>query len=104
MDLMGECTALVERGYKCNMIGRRRTDPRSEDLTALAPQGPGYPTYTRSFPVIEWKYNLVWEYLRTFDVTYCCLYDQGYTSLGEIHNSCPNPALKNEDGTFKPAW
>ena len=31
------------------------------------------------------------------------LYDQGYTSLGEKHNSVPNPELKLEDG-YRPAY
>lgn len=36
---------------------------------------------------------------------YCVLYDQGYTSLGEKHNSQKNPHLKIE-GTenFEPAY
>ena len=96
---------MIARGFKCNFVGRRRSDPNSQDLTPLHPNGPNFPTYTRSFPLLDWTYAQVWEYLRAFNVPYCILYDQGYTSLGEIHNSIPNPVLRNEDGlTFKPAW
>ena len=28
---------------------------------------------------------------------------QGYTSLGSLSNTIPNPALRNPDGTFRPA-
>ena len=104
MDLHKECNAMLARGYKCNMTGKRRTDPNS-DLPAIGPNGPNFPPYTRVYPVIDWSYDIVWEYLRAFNVAYCPLYDQGYTSLGEVHNSIPNPALLNPDGeTYRPAW
>jgi FAD synthetase len=36
---------------------------------------------------------------------YCVLYDQGYTSLGEKHNSQKNPYLKIEEtDNYKPAY
>jgi FAD synthetase len=65
---------------------------------------PGWPEFIRVFPIIEWDYQSVWQFLRLFDLPYCSLYDLGFTSLGEKHNSQPNPSLKNEDGSFKPAY
>ena len=103
-NLLQECSGLIERGYKCNVVGRRRMDPNSSTLTTVEPSGPDYPDYTRFFPVMDWNYAQVWEFLRKFNVKFCELYEDGYTSLGEIHNSRPNPALKKADGTFSPAW
>ena len=57
----------------------------------------------RVFPILDWDYQTVWKLLRKFGLTYCVLYDQGYTSLGEKHNSVPNPELKLEDG-YRPAY
>lgn len=42
---------------------------------------------------------LVWTFLRECDLPYCCLYDQGYTSIGNITDTVPNPALRK--GTDK---
>jgi len=56
------------------------------------------------FPILHWNYKDVWQFLKGFNLEYCPLYDIGYTSLGEIHNSVQNPCLKEDDGSFRPAY
>jgi FAD synthetase len=41
---------------------------------------------------------IVWEFLRSCKLPYCSLYDVGYTSIGNIHNTVPNEALAIESG------
>ena len=84
-------------------MGNRRTDPWSADLKPLTQSSGDWPSFMRVFPILDWDYSNVWTFLREFSLPYCSLYDQGYTSLGEIHNSRPNPSLKTEAGTYKPA-
>jgi len=60
----------------------------------VCPSSEGWPAFTRVFPILDWSYREVWQFLKGFNLEYCCLYDQGYTSLGEIHNSIKNPYLK----------
>ena len=86
------------------MMGNRSTDPYSQQLGHMEASSPGWPEFLRVFPIIDWDYELVWQFLKVFSLPYCSLYDAGYTSLGEKHNSQPNPSLRNEDGSFKPAF
>lgn len=37
-------------------------------------------------------------------VPYCELYDRGYTSLGGTTDTHPNPALRVEEGGYRPAY
>lgn len=42
---------------------------------------------------------------RHFNLTYCSLYDQGYTSLGTCRDTIPNPVLRKADGSgYHPAY
>ena len=97
-----------EEGIKAIILGNRYRDPYSDQLKPTCASSPGWPVFTRVHPVLEWTYSEVWDFLRKFHLPYCSLYDQGYTSLGERHNSIPNPhlAVESDEGTkkFLPAY
>jgi len=38
-------------------------------------------------PIIDWTDSDVWEFIEKYEISYCCLYDQGYKRLGCI--GCP---------------
>jgi FAD synthetase len=85
-------------------MGNRLTDPYSSKLSPIEASSPGWPEFIRIFPVLAWDYTGVWHFLREFNLPYCCLYDRGFTSLGEKHNSRPNPHLLREDGQYNAAY
>uniref|UniRef100_A0A7S3CLK3 FAD synthase n=1 Tax=Strombidium rassoulzadegani TaxID=1082188 RepID=A0A7S3CLK3_9SPIT len=75
-------------------MGNRRTDPYSQKLTGICESSPGWPVFTRVFPILDWTYLDVWAFLKGHSLVYCTLYNEGYTSLGEKHNSQKNPFLR----------
>lgn len=58
----------------------------------------------RVHPVIDWHYADIWGFIKEVDVEYCELYDMGYTSLGGTDDTHPNPALKDGEGRYRPAF
>ncbi|KAJ3408127.1 FAD1 flavin adenine dinucleotide synthetase [Chytriomyces hyalinus] len=89
---------------KAVLVGTRRTDPYSSNLKPFDPTDNGWPECVRVHPILDWSYTQIWDFLRSYSVDYCCLYDRGYTSLGGIHNTLPNPALRKNNGEFDPAY
>lgn len=77
---------------------------RSGLLPSFAPTDPGWPPLMRINPILDWSYTDVWTFIRLLGVPYCSLYDKGYTSIGLVHDTEPNAKLRNEDGTYRPAW
>lgn len=55
-------------------------------------------------PILKWNYKNVWDFIKLFEIPYCCLYDEGYTYLGNKINSKKNIWLKKNDGCYNPAY
>ena len=89
---------------KAIFVGTRRTDPHGATLKHFDPTDRGWPPFMRIHPVIDWHYVEVWAFIRALDVPYCRLYDLGYTSLGGMTDTFPNPALQRDDKSFEPAY
>ena len=50
-------------------------------------------------PIIDWTTEEVWEFIREYNVPYCCLYDEGFTRLGCI--GCPMGTVACREMEFK---
>lgn len=88
---------------KAIVVGIRRTDPYAADLHYMTPTDHGWPQFMRINPVLEWGYHHIWHFLRYNTIEYCSLYDEGYTSIGGVHNTTKNPALLQGEH-YKPAY
>lgn len=50
-------------------------------------------------PIVFWTDSQVWEFLRSHNVKYCSLYDEGWTRLGCV--GCPLADKANQDREFE---
>ncbi|KAH9734951.1 MoCF biosynth domain-containing protein [Citrus sinensis] len=90
-------------------LGVRIGDPTAVGQEQFSPSSPGWPPFMRVNPILDWSYRDVWAFILTCKVQYCSLYDQGYTSIGSIHDTLPNALLcvsdsSNNQEKFKPAY
>ncbi|KAJ8611382.1 hypothetical protein CTAYLR_006498 [Chrysophaeum taylorii] len=86
------------------VLGTRQGDPNCGEQQQFEPSSPWMPAFMRVNPILHWTYGDVWTFLRYFDLPYCSLYDQGYTSLGSKSTTLRNPALCVEAGVYRPAY
>lgn len=50
-------------------------------------------------PIIDWTTDEVWEFLKEYNVPYCCLYDEGFKRLGCI--GCPMASRRMREYEFE---
>lgn len=59
-----------------------------------------YKTHTTLVnPIIDWTTAEVWEFIKEYNIPYCCLYDQGFERLGCI--GCPMSNTKGMTREFE---
>ena len=58
-----------------------------------------YKTHTTMInPIIDWTTEEVWEFIREYEIPYCCLYDEGFKRLGCI--GCPMGSRQQREYEF----
>lgn len=102
-------TLLNAKPIRAIFLGVRIGDPTAVGQEQFSPSSPGWPPFMRVNPILDWSYRDVWAFILTCKVQYCSLYDQGYTSIGSIHDTVPNALLCISDSfnnkeKFKPAY
>ncbi|SPQ96195.1 FAD synthase [Plasmodiophora brassicae] len=99
-ELVGHVPSL-----KAVFMGQRRSDPSCAAMNTFAHCDVGWPDIIRVNPILDLTYGVVWAFLRSHNLPYCKLYDEGFTSIGPMSLTAPNPALQAADGqSFLPAY
>lgn len=80
------------------VLGTRAGDNNAAGQDVFCPSSNWMPVpFLRVNPILKWSYGQVWKFLRDFNLSYCSLYDQGYTSLGKTSDTLPNPFLRRKE-------
>lgn len=59
-----------------------------------------YKTHTTLVnPIIDWNDSEVWEFIKEYNIPYCCLYDEGFKRLGCI--GCPMGSVQQRMKEFE---
>lgn len=105
-DFKAGLAVLKDRGVDCVFLGTRASDPGGSSLSHFIQTSEGWPSMMRLHPLLTWSYDQVWQFLLSpvNAIGYCKLYDQGYSSLGDVMNTRKNPQLKDEMGGYRPAY
>ena len=97
-------TMKAQKGIKAIFMGQRKCDPYAPP-SIFAMTTKGWPEMMRINPILQWDYKDVWRFIKGTNVRYCCLYDQGYTSLGPKSRTMRNEKLLSEgpEQGYRPA-
>uniref|UniRef100_A0A914HKA6 FAD synthase n=1 Tax=Globodera rostochiensis TaxID=31243 RepID=A0A914HKA6_GLORO len=88
------------------LMGTRSTDPIGKYMRSkIQWSDQGWPQFLRVCPLFDWSYCDVWKGIRGLSISYCNLYDEGYSSLGECSKTTKNSALiiEGSEHRYKPA-
>lgn len=105
------CQVFKERGGEGRFVvtGIRHAESRQRSGRKLLEpcRHPGGKRYIH--PIIDWSADDVWEYIHTYNVPYCSLYDEGFARIGCI--CCPFSSVnkRREDakrwkGIYEYVW
>lgn len=81
------------KNLKAVFMGTRHNDPHGHHVSYFSPTDASWPQMMRISPVLHWNYDEIWTFINTLHIPYCVLYDRGYTSIGSVHDTIPNPYL-----------
>ena len=100
-NLLEECI----NKHKVDVIfmGCREGDFKNSKHCNIELTDDGWPQIIRVYPIFDWTYEEIWLYHKMYNLDYCSLYDEGYTSLGVYYKTRKNKELQNRDGTYKKA-
>jgi FAD synthetase len=81
-------------------MGTRWTDPNAGWMDYFCRTSRGWPQVDLVAPILRMSYSDLWTNMHQLNVEYCSLYGKGYTSIGSVSNTVPNPALRMPDGNY----
>ena len=81
-------------------MGTRWTDPNAGWMDYFCKTSPGWPQVDLVAPILRMSYTDLWSLIHQLNVKYCSLYKKGYTSIGSVSDTVPNPELRCEDGGY----
>lgn len=55
-------------------------------------------------PIIDWLESEVWDFIKTYDVPYCLLYDEGFDRLGCVLCPVQSSKKRERDATYFPKF
>ncbi|ORC88657.1 phosphoadenosine phosphosulfate reductase-like protein [Trypanosoma theileri] len=91
------------RDIQLVFMGTRKSDS-AHQKESVERTTKGWPDMLRVCLLFNWSYEDIWGYILAYGIPFCSLYAEGYTSLGSLNSTAPNPLLRRSDGTFSPAW
>jgi FAD synthetase len=91
-NIRQEMSKVVDWGFQAILLGQRLMDP-SQPSVLFEKSSPNWPQYVRVYPILNWTYSDIWFFLDGISAEYSSLYTIGYTSIGSMHKTKPNPFL-----------